>query len=274
MKRDPRQFANDPRSTLELVGVALSGWKNDRAWNAIHVLRTRGSDEVFDAACHLAYSGIAAHREVGAHILAQLGSSNPTLVEESVSILLDLLADKITYVLCATIYGLGHRRNARAVPHLLKFQNHSNSGVRQAVAFSLGSFSQPESISGLIELSKDKAVKVRDWATFGLGTLQSQIDIEDVRDALHSRLNESDPEIRGEALIGLAHRKDPRVIEPLKKELQGRFHGDWTLEAAELLALEDLYPLLKSLRNRWSDDDEARFHTSMEDALKACQPKK
>jgi len=71
-----------------------------------------------------------------------------------------------------------------------------------------------------VELSGDPAPRVRDWATFGLG---SQIDRDDtqVRDALMARLEDPDEDTRVEALRGLAARGDERAIPPLLVELDG-----------------------------------------------------
>jgi len=62
--------------------------------------------------------------------------------------------------------------------------------------------------------------RVRDWATFGLG---SQIDRDDtqVRDALMARLEDPDEDTRVEALRGLAARGDERATPPLLVELDG-----------------------------------------------------
>jgi len=61
-------------------------------------------------------------------------------------------------------------------------------------------------VETLVELSGDPAPRVRDWATFGLG---SQI-VED-----------PDEDTRVEALRGLAARGDERAIPPLLVELDG-----------------------------------------------------
>ena len=52
---------------------------------------------------------------------------------------------------------------------------------------------------------------VRDWATFGLGT-QVATDSAEVRDALADRLADADEDVRREALVGLARRRDRRAV--------------------------------------------------------------
>ena len=73
-------------------------------------------------------------------------------------------------------------------------------------------------IYGLIGLSADQDQDVRDWATFGIGSM-IETDIPEIREALVARLTETDSEIRGEALVGLARRGDLRIVAPLLQEL-------------------------------------------------------
>jgi len=125
----------------------------------------------------------------------------------------------------------------------------------------------------LIELSCDKDRDVRDYATFGLGELMDR-NTKAIRDALFARLKERDAEIVGQALIGLAKRKDPRVLKPLRKELMRRFRGSWSLEAAELACDPRLYPLLIRMRKRWGFSDGHRFTAHLNEAIAACKPMK
>ncbi len=76
----------------------------------------------------------------------------------------------------------------------------------------------PLTIESLMILSQDTEALVRDWTTFALGT-QIDLDTEQIRIALVNRLDDPDDDTRGEALVGLATRKDERVIAALKTEL-------------------------------------------------------
>ena len=87
------------------------------------------------------------------------------------------------------------------------------------------------------------------------------------------RINDDDPEIRGEALIGLASRKDERIKEAIQNELSGEFYGDWAVEAAKLTQDYYFYPLLVNLRDKLLNDIEPRFITGIEEAIKACTKK-
>jgi hypothetical protein len=55
----------------------------------------------------------------------------------------------------------------------------------------------------------DEVASVRDWATFGLGTL-SKTDTASLRDALVEPLSDDDADMRKKAIRGLALRKDVR----------------------------------------------------------------
>jgi HEAT repeat protein len=106
-------------------------------------------------------------------------------------------------------------------------------------------------IKALIELSRDKDSDVRDWATFGIGTM-IDTDTHEIREALLARVTDPDDDTRGEALVGLARRKDERVLEPLINELTGESVGLLAIEAAEELGNPRLGPALLSLKEAWA----------------------
>ncbi len=127
-----------------------------------------------------------------------------------------------------------------------------------------------DAIAGLIELSCDLDDDTRDWATFGLGS-QTSLDTPELRDALAARLTDTDPEIRGEAMIGLARRGDERAHPAIEAALRGLFHGDWPLEAVEHLAGPAWIPLVELHRQNADPEDAARFASSFDAALAACR---
>lgn len=266
-------WKKDRRSTSRLVQIAISRFETKKAWDAIWVLRHRATREVFKAAKKLCNSRIAKEREVGVNILAQIGGGKPVFLHQSVSLLIERLQDRSVHVVSAAGVGLGHRDDPRAIPHLIALKNHPNSGVRYGVASGLAKQETPKAIAALIELSCDKDRDVRDYATFGLGELMDR-NTKAIRDALFARLKERDAEIRGQALVGLAKRKDPRVLKPLQKELIRRFQGTWSLEAAELVCNPSIYPLLVKMRKHWGFPDGHRFTTHLNEAIAACKPVK
>jgi len=98
---------------------------------------------------------------------------------------------------------------------LLAQHTHAAADVREAVAFALGGRPGPAALDALIALSADAEPRVRDWATFALGTL-AEADSAPLRDALAARLDDADEDTRLEAVHGLAVRGDARAEAPAR----------------------------------------------------------
>ena len=269
--RNP-SFAEDPRTTEELIQTALADPESQQAWHAIRVMHVRGSEREYEAARQLCESDKAVERELGVHILGQLGSQNIAFLEESLPLLFARLDDPAEDVIAAAGFALGHRRDPRAIPRLIRLKDHTNPDIRFGVVCGISGHDNEAAVEVLIALCADPDRDVRNWATFGLGT-QIDLDTTQIRDALFARVFGEDPEIREEALLGLAKRGDNRVLEPLRQELAGEFHGEWCLEAAELLGDPVLYPLVFELYKRLDDSEKARYEDSFQAALAACKPR-
>jgi HEAT repeat protein len=276
MKKDlearTREAQDDPRTAHEFIAMALTEPDEHKAWEAVAALHFRGTREVFDAACQLCASACSQQRTLGANILGQLGIPTRSFPDESVAVLLKLLEfESGEGVLDAICIALGHIHDPKAIPWLSCLKTHSSGAVRYAVVFGLLGFEDQLAVNTLIELSQDEDEDVRDWATFGLGS-QIEADTPQIREALFARLFDSDEATRGEALVGLARRKDPRVIEPLIEELE-RYpdaeHGDYGLEAAEQLADARLLPVLTRLKEA-ADSGNRKF----DDAIRRCSERR
>lgn len=260
-----------PKSDEQLHEVILRG-DNDQKRAAASELTIRGGKANFHKALEFCQSTDPAVREQGAFVLGQLGTPERPFSEESFPVLIDLLDnDPVEDVRAAAAFALGHLGNPKAVSSLIAHADDDSAEIRFGLAFALGNFDEPEVVAPLIALSTDADNDVRTWAVFSLGTCL-EMDNAALRGALVARLSEKDAEIRGEALIGLAKRKDERVLEPLKRELSGEFWGGWCLEAAELMADPALYPLLLSLRERIADEGEEGFLSEADHAIAACKP--
>jgi HEAT repeat protein len=83
-------------------------------------------------------------------------------------------------------------------------------------------------------MMEDPDGDVRDWATFGVGVLGEEDSVE-LRDALYRRLSDSDPDASEEAVVGLAKRKDPRVLPKLIDLLTQPAVSYRAVEAASVL---------------------------------------
>jgi HEAT repeat protein len=136
--------------------------------------------------------------------------------------------------------------------------------VRLAVVFSLPT--TPDGVAALVRLTGDPDLGVRSWATFELGA--AEVDGEAVREAFVARLADVDPEVRGEALMGLARRKDPRTRAALDEELARWPHDDLALDAARELADPALLPRLLALQSSERRDP---WSNALEVAIEALQ---
>ena len=243
------------RSVDALIESALTGDEEDEgAWAAIRALQHLGDAPVFEEASALARSSSEKERGRGVDILAQLGSPRPSaeLRARCATVVLAVLStEKSPGVLHSIGVALGQLRDERAIDALLPLKAHDDSDVRHGVVLGLSPHAAPRALDALIELSRDEANEVREWATFGLAKLQA--DTAPLREALFIRLGDLQPEIRGEAFIGLAERKDPRVLEALRQELKGPTVNVLAVEAAETLGDVSLLPLLLELRKAGAD---------------------
>jgi len=230
----------------QFFAETLTGdYDGELPWKAVNALRRIGTREVFDRAAAWCKSGNPMERARGAAILAQLGKtaehpSNKFLEESYESVSQMLQQETEIQPLSSALHALGHLSNPKAIPAIIGYREHFASDVRFSVACALGSFpNDPQAIQSLLVLTRDPDHDVRDWAVFGLGNLGGA-DSAEIRDALFSRLADSDEDVREEALVGLAKRKDKRVLPALLVALnQSEFDSpevtDLTIEAADLM---------------------------------------
>jgi HEAT repeat protein len=262
---------NDPRTIEELVQCALTEPDEDRAWDAVAVLHFRSTREVFDAAMKLSTSSIARERELSADILGQFGCFElrpypyfDATVERLVAM---LPGEQDPGVLYAVGTGLGHRYDARGVEPLSKLKSHPDDDVRYAVVMGLAGQTDPLAIQTLIDLTHDDATKVRDWATFTLGT-QCDLDTPAIREALWQRIDDSDDDTRCEAFAGRAQRHDDRIIPNLIAELRHQNICRLAIEAARDFASPKLLAVLRELDSDFKGDTE--FGPLIQEAIASC----
>lgn len=256
-------------STNNLIMFAYAENDSEIYWNIIAELHHRGSQQEFDIAKSLALSHDPVHREIAADILGQLAFSKNEFDYQSVEILINLLNDNNEDVIASAAFSLGHRNDTRAVPSLINLLKHPNPRVRHGVACGLSCLENINAIKGLIFLTHDKNEDVRNWATFGLGD-QCEMDLPEIREALYQRLTDEISEIRGEAFIGLANRKDFSIVNLLIQELEGDFNGSWAIRASKLLADSRLCLPLKALRNNIDITSDEYFLSELDEAILNC----
>jgi HEAT repeat protein len=209
----------------EIFGQTLAGDYDDESpWEAVRRLHIIGSREVFDRAAEWCSSDNPLKRGRGADVLAQLGKSpdhpEHNFPDECFAIVSSLVQkEQDPLALMSAVYALGHIGNPLAIPLVTELHLHPSADVRCAAAYSLGSFANDSrAADALLELLRDVDEEVRDWSTFGLGVL-GDLDSPEVRDALYQRMTDSSRDVREEALVGLAKRKDRRVLPTLVAKL-------------------------------------------------------
>jgi len=265
---DPRAFDN--RTTAKIIAAYMEGQRNDDATASLSTVHYRGGETEFRAGIQLLASNEPTERAVGADVLAQLGWRDRAFLDESVAALLSALGDRDVAVVQSAIFALGHRASPRAILALLPFVDHASTDLRYAVVHGLMPHDTPAVVEALSKLSGDTDPDVRNWATFALGS-QLESDSPSLRKALRDRLADSDIEVRGEALVGLARRHDPCVATEVMRELEGEFCGGWAIEAAGLLGEAMFLPALRTLGQRLTGENAVLFRGGLEEAIAACE---
>jgi len=240
---------------------------------SLALVHYRGSEEEFQIGASYLSSSDPIDRALGADVLAQLGWQDRTYLNESVDLLIPALQDEDEFVVYCVCCALGHRSDPKAIPHVLKLAQSKNNKIRYGVVSALLGQESKDAVEVMIALSKDSDLDVRNWAMFGLGS-QIEVDTAEIRDALLLGASDSDSEIRGEALVGLAERKDKRVIDLLLNEWASYVDvGILSLEAAEMAASSRLYSKLVYLKKTLEFGGDTQFSSQLQSAIDTCQPK-
>ena len=266
-------------TTDRLIRLALAHGGAGRGWDAIAVLHDRGSPALLARILTLVRSPSARRRALGLDIAAQLrepGSIHdyervPYAAEATEAMLVAALDDPHLAVRQSAIVGLGHRPVKAALPALLAHARHADPRIRFALAHALGSYADPEATAASMQLASDSDDGVRDWATFDIGTLRDADD-EAIRALLWKNAHDPNRDVRGEAVVGLARRSDPRVIGLLKDRLLDDDCRVYELEAAEEMPRAELLEPLQRLRadaERTRDLDPYWYRHLLE-AIDAC----
>jgi HEAT repeat protein len=225
------KYAKDPRTTEELIRIAIEDWDKeydpDNWPSARTILHARGDQATFEAARQLAASPDARSRAVAATILGEFGFPERTMPDQCTKVLLEMLASETDPEVLGSICTAFHyqERTAEIINAVARFAKHPNEDVRFGVVNGLTWAQNDEAIVTLIELSRDPDEDIRDWATFGIGQIYDtseepeRFDTLAIREALVARVDDEHWETRYEALSGLALRRDPRAVNHIAKML-------------------------------------------------------
>jgi HEAT repeat protein len=237
--------------TLSLA-LELADLNADHLWSYIATLHGRPEEIVLQTAIKWLSHDNCLVRGLGACVLGQLGWNKLPFGHRSLPALLSALSDDEPLVLQSVIVSLGHHASygqSWDCRRLLPFVTHPAAEVRWAVATALGGYPFDESSEAadlLTQLCRDQDSDVRNWAAFSLGVL-GDVDTPDIRDTLSQLLSDQDHEVAGEALVGLARRKDERVVPLILNLLQQSTGSNLTIDAAGEFPSIDFLPYLESL---------------------------
>jgi len=236
--------------TSEKIFTRLLNNKTQKTfWENIRELRKRPNKEVYNKAFKLANSKIEKEKIIGIYVLAQLGFNPRFQQEKTVDLYFNLLenekSSKVISVILSSISHNNENLNEKQISKLIEFKTHKFINVRFQLTLALSCLENENAIKTLIELSNDRDSDTRNWATFGIGT-QVENDTEEIRIALWNRVTDKDKITRLEAISGLAKRKDRKIKNILKTELENIDEdGSLILESIELFNDKDFVPLLE-----------------------------
>jgi HEAT repeat protein len=259
----------DGLSSAELFGRALRSRSEGRRTQYVAALHFRPSQQVLRLAVDLCASANPRRRILGVDVLAQLGPGQYPLRSRTVPVLLGLLeSEKDPEVLEAVAIAFSHTKSSRSVAGLSRLAQSPTVALRRAAVTGLLTHNTPLAIGTLIALTHDSDDHVRDWATFGLG---SMIDSDDrkIRKALRLRLTDPNVDVRCEALVGLARRKDHTVLRSIQRAIREPQPYTLAFEAAYELGDHRLVPDLEDALKRFPNDN-----TDIALAIERCSSKK
>lgn len=261
-------YENDPTPSRTVIERYRAVVRQEDAEASLTLVSYRGGEEEFLLGVEYCQSADPLDRAVGADVLAQLGWFDQTFLEESVDILIPLLDDSDPYVVYCAAVALGHRSHGRAIPYLIRHANHDDPLIRYGVVYGLCGHEDPDAIAALIGLTADEDHDVRNWAVFGIGS-QIDADTPEIREALFAALKDADMEVRGEGLVGLAKRKDPRAKTAILDEWKLEEISILSIEAAEELGDPDLLESLHKLQYTFDLEEDSYCRSKLHAAVAA-----
>mgnify|MGYP005992427999 CR=1 FL=1 len=242
--------------------MARENWKSEKIfdrlvnnksqktyWNNISELRKRATEEIYDQAYELAKSQNDKNKIIGIDVLAQLGFEPRIWQQKTVALYFKLLENgQNDDVLFSLLFGISHNNEnltEKQVVKLTELKNSKNKDIRYSLVHALSTIENPKAIETLIELSEDTFSSIRNWATFGIGTLIAKND-DQILNALWKRTKDKHQETKLEAIVALANRNEIEVKAQIIAELKNGEYGTLLFDAINTLKDKDFIPYLES----------------------------
>lgn len=162
-----------------------------------------------------------------------------------------------------------------ALARLISFASHCDVAIRYQLVVTLGHYDDSLSIESLLKLARDDDGLVREWATFALGTQHEDIDSPEIRKVLWNNINDEDESVAGEALVGLAIRKDLRLVEVMKARLKVDC-SRYVFTALEYMPDPIFYSTLQIIEQSAEDsilEKGIYWLTCLYESMEACKPR-
>ena len=255
-------------SDEKLLQKALRNKTELAYWENIHALRLRPSESLFLTCIEMVNSQNQKEKIIAVDILAQLGSPNRPFLDKKLKLYFELLdQEKDALVIRSILFGIGHNNQNLTDDqiHQLCRLDLNDDVIKQGLISALGFVHDKRAIDILIKLSADHLSTHRDWATFYIG--ESQFDNQKLREALWERVKDRHYNTKLEAIMGLAKRKDPKIIDIIKTELVKGRSTAGLFDA--IMDLEDVQFLPLLLKER----EQAKNYQSADNYWKSCLDK-
>ncbi len=238
-------------------------------WDNIAELRTRPNQNVFNIAAKLTQATDDKSKIIGLDVLQQLGNTPRFNQKETIDLHFKLLEQpQSNKVLKSIFHGIGHNNEEltkKQIAKLVEFEHHENVEVKYALISALSGIENSKAIQLLINFTTHKNSTIRNWSTFGLGSL-IETDNRAIRNALWNNVLDTDFDTKSEAIMGLALRKDIRVKNVLITALENGNIGTLILEAITVIQHKDFLPLLE-MNLQKTERDQSGWREALEETI-------
>ena len=198
---------------------SLRDVESDATWDHVIALRKVGTSSVLERSLAWCTDPDPYRRSIGVSVLAQLGDDGNRYPEEATSMIRSMIGTENDHEVITSLISAVHFRGlSEGVPWLTSLALHPSEDIRWRVAWALPipntlhPDTDQSTLDTLLRLCADPEPRVRDWATFSLSLTDE--DSPRIREALLTRLNDSDFDTRSEAAVGLAKKKSSVNLSP------------------------------------------------------------